>query len=174
MPPGTLLAEPMHDTKTGRFAKGNQAHRLRLLKTNARHLIGLNPEKVVPWLRPWVALASADASRLVTENGIEGDTGLMRLAEDVAASHAVFRGLLALGAEGDRTALTEARTWLREHRQSLLTLRAEARVHAAQAPRSDPTWEAEALERVRKLREPQDGDQEEDNPEDAREGENDS
>jgi hypothetical protein len=140
LPPGTVLAAPMRDAKSGRFTPGNRAAKLRALKGSAKHLVGLNPAQVVPWLRPFVELANRDAGRLVEENGCADDTALMRLAEDAAAAHAVFRGLLSLGAQGDREALAEAKAWLREHRQAVLTLRAESRELARARPAQWP-WQ---------------------------------
>jgi hypothetical protein len=134
LPAGTVLAVTMHDPKTGRFAVGNTAARLRALKAGARHLIGLDPAKCAPWARGFVAVANADARRLVEEHGVQDDTALVRQAENVALANAVARGLAVLGlqGEGDRAALAEAKAWMQEHRQGLLTLKAEAREHARQ------------------------------------------
>ena len=120
---------PKRDGK-GRFAQGNTASKLRVLKGSAKNLIGLVPSEVVPWLRPFVVIANQDASKLVSQHGIEDDIALMRLADATASAYAVFRGLLALGAKGDKEALSEAKAWLREHRQSVLTLKGESREKA--------------------------------------------
>jgi hypothetical protein len=132
LPPGTVLAAPIRDKRTGKFAKGNDAYRLRGLRAIGKRIVGLNPAEVAPWLRPFAALAASDAPRLVEQHGCADDAALVGLCEDVAAARAVFRGLLALGAKGDREALSEAKAWLREHRQAVLSLKCEAREHAKQ------------------------------------------
>ena len=122
-------AVPMQDAKTGRFLKGNRAHRRRQLKSRADGLSTLNPARVPSWMRPHV---EQGASYIVALLGmLEKKPALHPLAGDVADAHAMYRALmtLALAAEHvkDRMALlTEARGWLREHRTSLATLSALA------------------------------------------------
>ena len=123
-----VLAAPLRDPSTGRFQPGNDFSRLRTLKAAYDvGFVGLNPDKVSPWLRPFVELARRDASRLIEEVGAEGSPSLTGLAEATANAQAFARGLLAAGAEGDAEAMEAARHWLREYRQLLLALRAEAR-----------------------------------------------
>ncbi len=129
----------MRDPKTGRFGPGNKAARLRALKVLARHIVGLNPAEVTPWLRPFVVQANADAPRLVEQHGVAGDVALTALCTDTAAAHAVFLGLLAEGAKGDREALSLAKGWLAEHRACVRELKAEAREHRKQRP-ARPAW----------------------------------
>lgn len=123
----TVLSGPIQDPVTGRFLKENQAHRLRALKRQRRELIGLDPEKVVPWLREPVQVAQERMRALVTEYGVEDDTGLVGLAEQAATSHAIALAYLTVGAQGDLEALAEARHWMREYRQAILALRGERR-----------------------------------------------
>ena len=127
-----VLAAPFKDASTGRFLPGNKAGRLRTLKT-VRSLVTLNPAECAVWVRPHVAHAHTEALELVTETGAEGSTSLSGFAEDAADAHAMYRALMSLAlAEGtdEKTASaarSEARAWMKEHRQSLLSLRAEAR-----------------------------------------------
>jgi hypothetical protein len=156
--PSTALTVPQRDPRTGKFAPGNTASRLRALKAGARHLIGLDPSKVAPWARGFVALANTDARRLVEEHGIVDDTALVRLAENAALANAVARGLAVLGlqGEGNRAALAEAKAWAQEFRQGLLTLKAESREHRKNRPAFPTIDDAEATRRLlahRKARE---------------------
>lgn len=113
-------AAPIKDAKTGRFLKGNQAHRRRQVKEKAKGISTLNPERCASWMRPFVEGGGKYALALLTRIG--SDDVLARLAGDVADAHTVFRALIALGAKGDAEALREARHWLREHRSALTTL----------------------------------------------------
>jgi hypothetical protein len=147
MPPSAALTAPQRNPKTGRFAPGNTASRLRALKMGARHLIGLDPSKCAPWARQFVELANADAKRLVGEHDCADDTALVRLCENVALANAVARALAVLGlqGEGNREALLESKQWFTEHRQELLSLRAEAREHRKErVANAVPTIDVEA------------------------------
>lgn len=144
--PATVLAGPFKDPATGRFLPGNQASRLRALKTPTR-LTTLNPAACAPWARPFVELAQGEASKLVTEVGAETSPSLMAFAEDAATAVALHRAFLAIAldektdAETKEAALGEARMWLKERRQSLLSLRAEARAQVPQrAADKPPPW----------------------------------
>ena len=116
---GTTAAD--HEPVTGRFTPGNRAVRRRTVKASAPIIVGLDPSKCEPWLAPFAVLAGEHAACLITELGVDSDT-LSGLAIDTAAAMAVYRGLLSLGAAGDRKALAEARAWLREARQNVITL----------------------------------------------------
>lgn len=128
----TVLAGPFKDAATGRFLPKNQAARLRALKRGPK-LATLNPAMCAEWARPAVQLAQREASALVTEVGAEGSPSLMAFAEDAATAVAMHRAFLAIALAPDADpatktdALHESRQWLRERRQSLLSLRAEAR-----------------------------------------------
>ncbi len=136
----TVKAGPYKDPATGRWVKGTQAARLRGLKTAAK-LTTLNPAACAPWARPYVELAQGEASRLVTEVGAETSPSLMAFAEDAATAVALHRAFLAIAlddktdAETKEAALGEARMWLKERRQSLLSLRAEARAQVPERER---------------------------------------
>lgn len=124
----TALTAPFRNPKTGQFEPENDFARLRRLKAAYRvGFVGLNPEEVVPYLRPFVELANADATRLIEETGAAGSQSLTGLAEAAANAHAFARGLQALAATGDKDAQEQARHWLREYRQLIIALRAEAR-----------------------------------------------
>ncbi len=128
----TVLAGPYKDPVTGQFLPGNQASRLRALKT-AGKLTTLNPEVCAPWARPYIELAQSEASELVVEVGAEETPSLRAFAEDAATAVAMHRAFMAIALAPDTdektkaAALSEARMWLKERRQSLLSLRAEAR-----------------------------------------------
>jgi hypothetical protein len=139
-----VLTAPHRDGKSGRFQAGNDFSRLRLLKSAYEvGFVGLNPEKVTPHLRPFVELANGDASRLIQETGAEGSPSLTGLAEQAANALAFARGLLAIAAEGDPAAQEQARHWMREYRQFIIALRAEARTPLR------PGGEVSSLDKVR-------------------------
>jgi hypothetical protein len=110
-----------HEPVTGRFTRGNRAAQRRAVKASAPIIVGLDPSKCEPWLAPFAHLAGEHAANLIGELGVSSNT-LSGLAIDTAAAMAVYRGLLSLGASGDRKALAEARAWLREARQNVITL----------------------------------------------------
>ncbi len=125
-------AAPLRDPKTGRWLAGNQAGRLRTLK-RTQSLITLNPTECAAWVRPYVELAPDEAADLVLECAAESSPSLKAFAEDAANAAAFYRALLAIAvdpstdAKTAREARSEARAWLKERRQALLSLRAEAR-----------------------------------------------
>jgi hypothetical protein len=85
-------------------------------------------------------LAQAEASKLVAEVGAETSPSLMAFAEDAACAVAMHRAYMAAALAEDADAKTraeamhEARQWLKERRQSLLSLRAEARAGVPERP----------------------------------------
>jgi hypothetical protein len=144
-----VLAGPYKDPATGRFLPRNQASRLRGLKTVGK-LTTLNPAACAPWARPFVELAQGEASKLVVEVGAEEVPSLMAFAEDAATAVAMHRAFMAIALAPDcdpvtrASALSEARMWLKERRQSLLCLRAEAR--AKMPERGDSATDATAFD----------------------------
>lgn len=119
LPPAEESA-PIKDPTTGRFVKGNQAHRRRQVKERAKGISTLNPERCASWMKPYVINGRDYAVDLLHRIG--SDPVLARLAGDVADAHTCFRALIALAGTGDAEALREARHWLREHRSALVTL----------------------------------------------------
>lgn len=138
-----VLAAPLRDATTGRWLPRNQASRLRTLK-RAAALVTLDAANVAPWVRPLVEMAQRELVALVAEVGAEGSASLTAFAEAAATAHAMQRAFLSIAGAADAdektkaSALAEARQWMKEHRQSLLCLRAEARagVPARRKPRS--------------------------------------
>lgn len=128
--PETALSVPDQHPVTKRFVTGNRAARRRTLKRLAKNLAGLDPDKCQAWLRPFVIIAGQHSVDLIADLPVQS-TALNALAIDTATACAVYRGLLALGAQGDMDALGEARQWLREHRQSLIALTGLGREEAA-------------------------------------------
>lgn len=126
-----VLAAPMHDRSTGRFLPGNQVARLRALKHTS--LATLNPSTCAVWVRPFVELVHSEALALVAEAGAESSESLKGFATAAAEAHAMWRACMSIALADDvddktsESARSEARAWLKEHRQSLLSLRAEAR-----------------------------------------------
>jgi hypothetical protein len=134
-----VSAAPLRDPTTGKFVHGNQAGKLRGLKL-VRSLVTLNPAECAAWVRPFVEVALDEVVQLVQEAGAEASTSLQGFAEDAADAHAMYRALMSIALDEKSDAKTaadarqEARAWMKEHRQSLLSLRAEAR---AGTPRSN-------------------------------------
>lgn len=128
-PVETEDAGPDRDPNTGRFTRQNQAAKRRKIVQQARALAGLDPSKVAPWLRPSVELAVSHATDLIASLPVQ-TVALNQLAIDAATSTSVYRGLLALGAAGDREALSEARQWLKESRQTIIALTGLSRQEA--------------------------------------------
>lgn len=52
--PTAADAAPTNDPTTGRFVKGNRAHRRRQLKSRARGIATMNPATAPTWLRPFI------------------------------------------------------------------------------------------------------------------------
>lgn len=134
----SVESAPINNPRTGRFAPGNAAWRRREMKRLAHEqgraaLLGLDPAKCEDWLRPFAVEAVKHAAELAVELPVQTES-LLGLADDAAAARAVYRGLLALGAAGDRDALREARAWMKEARQNTIALRALAKDSAAAQP----------------------------------------
>jgi hypothetical protein len=122
-------AAPMKDAVTGRFLKGNRAHRRRQLKARAEGISTTNPAKAPTWLRPFIEMGASYTVSLLAM--LEGKPALFPLAGDISDAHALYRGLLSLALETTdakerASLLSEARGWLREHRTALATLSALA------------------------------------------------
>jgi hypothetical protein len=138
-PPTPAEAEPMNDPSTGRFVKGNRAHRRRQLAQRAKGIATLNPSKVPTWLRPHVEHGAGYVTALLEMLGDR--PALHPLAGDTADAHVLYRAVLALAVAAEdaksRAALmAEARGWLREHRTALATLSALA--GGMKLPEPDP------------------------------------
>lgn len=131
--PDAVSPAPIRDPRTGRFVAGNVAGRLRSLRRRERDLMTLGPSVVAPWVRPFVSGVPRETSQFVEEVGGEDRPSLLAFASDAAISGALSRAYLALGIdpaadpETREIALGRAQVWLRERRQCLLSLRAEAR-----------------------------------------------
>jgi hypothetical protein len=121
--PASAETAPIKDATTGRFVKGNQAHRRRSLKSKATGISTLNPATCASWLTPFVRDGVAYAMQLV---GRFPDPALARLVGATCDAHVMYRALLGLAAQGDKQALGESRAWLREHRACLRELAALA------------------------------------------------
>lgn len=123
-PPETVQNGPVRDPLTGRFLKGNGAARRRSLRAAAKGIHTLNPAACPSWIAPFARLGAAYALELAAT--LPAHPALGALVGDAADARAVFRGLLALAAQGDTEALKEARAWLREHRALVATIAALA------------------------------------------------
>lgn len=134
--PAAELAAPYRDPTTGRFGAGNPGGRLRqaaaLGKLEAESLLRLPVTAVAPWLRPHLADAQAFVQGLV--DALPAKTGeLVALCGDEAKARLFASAALSEGSrEGidPETAAAwrkEAREWMREARQTVLTRKAIAR-----------------------------------------------
>lgn len=146
---GSEQTDPDRDPSTGRFLPANGAARARAVKRAAeeQRLLGLDPTKVAPWMRPFVEHARGYANLLA---GAAKSDALSALAGDCATAETVYRALLAAATSGekiDRELLAEARGWLREHRTALATLSALART-ASSSDRDAPDDVAEIEKRA--------------------------
>jgi len=124
----TDVTAPDRDENTGRFVPGNAASRRRKLKGAAKVLVSLDPAHCDPWLRPSIELAVTHATDIIAGLPVQS-AALNALAVDTATATAVYRGLLALGAQGDAKALSEARAWLREARQRCVSMKLSTPIH---------------------------------------------
>lgn len=138
----TALTAPWREPGTGRFVKGNRAATLRTVKARPAALLTINPAMCAEWIRPVVERCQADLTRIVEAHGIAEEVDLVAIAEGFVTATAMFRAYSGLAAQGNADAAGEARAWLREARQALLTLRAEVRAGRVEA---DPL--AKELER---------------------------
>lgn len=126
---------PTNDAKTGRFLPGNRAHRRRLLKTKQAGIATLDPARCASWLAPSVKDGASYAMTLMSRFP---DPALARLVGATADAHVMARALLQLAATGDKDSLSEARSWLREHRACLRELAALAGLVAGEKDPVDP------------------------------------
>lgn len=144
-------AAPTNDAKTGRFLPGNRAHRLRSLKTKATGIAGLDPARCASWLSPYVRDGRDYAMTLV---GRFPDPALARLVGSTCDAHVMYRALLGLAATGDKDALSESRSWLREHRACLRELAALAGLVSEATPANPHAVFNAAMEAATKERTP--------------------
>lgn len=149
--PAAVAAAPFRDPKTGHFGAGNPGGRLRQLaaigKAEAASLLRLPVESVAPWLRGHLRDAQEHAQRLVDALPLVTDE-LVALCGDEAKARLMSAAALTEGArEGCTVELAfqwrkEAREWMREARQIVLTRKAVARETPPQE--SDPQAQADA------------------------------
>lgn len=129
-------AAPYRDPRTGRFTAGNPGGRLRqlgaLARVEAESLLRLLPADVAPWLRGHLADAQAHVQRLIDALPNPTDE-LVALCGDEAKARMLAAAALTEGSrEGCDPATArawreEARSWMREVRQVVLTRMAVAR-----------------------------------------------
>lgn len=136
------------DPESRKFAKGNQGWKIREAKRlelvrRKKGLSTLNPLTCEPWLQPFAAEAMTYALELQARFD---DPALARLIGDTADSHAVYKGLVALGAKGDVKALAASLAWLREHRACLRELASLAAMNAGTPSGDAAPWDVEAIE----------------------------
>jgi hypothetical protein len=153
-PDVAALAAPHQDPKTGRWLAGNPGARLRQLKrladVEAASLLALRSDDVAPWLRPHLSRAQDHVQSLVDGLGemqrddaelvsMCGDEGKARLMLNAALTEGARVGCSAAEARRWRE---EARAWLREVRQVVLTRKAVQREVAAHPPDAGklPPW----------------------------------
>jgi hypothetical protein len=144
--PESAIAAPDRDATTGRFVKGNRASRRRKVKALAGKLVGLDPTKVAPWLRPHVAQGNEQAARLLEQLPARNEA-IDSLVVALANATTMHWALIGLGAAGDAKAREEAMRWLREMRQLTITIEGLSRDLAASQPKitTGKAWiEAEA------------------------------
>jgi len=103
-----------------RGPKGGYPGRRRTLKSLARSIPWLKPEETVDWLRPFVAAAQEHAFDLAYELGEDQSASLNPLITELASARMIYQAQLSLAAAGDRKALAEARSWLKECRAHAL------------------------------------------------------
>jgi hypothetical protein len=134
--PAAELAAPYRDPATGQFGPGNPGGRLRQLaaiaKAEAEGLLSLPMASVAPWLRPHLLAAQTHAQRLVDALLVPTDE-LVALCGDEAKARMLSNAALTEGAREDCPPdiafawRKEAREWMREARQVVLTRKAVAR-----------------------------------------------
>lgn len=153
-PSGALadLAGPVRDPQTGRWTPGNPGARLRMIaalgRAEAESLLRLDPASVAPWLRPHLADAQAHAQALVDALPVHS-AELVALCGDEAKARLMAAAALTEGArEGTDSKEAaawreEARGWMREARQVVLTRNAIAR-------QTIPTRDEDDITRLRR------------------------
>lgn len=127
------LAAPYRDPKTGRFGAGNPGGRLRqvaaLARVTADSLLRLAVPDVAPWLRGHLQDAQRHAQALIDTLPSATDE-LVGLCADEARARLMATACLTEGARSECTPAQarewreEARSWMREVRQIVLTRRA--------------------------------------------------
>lgn len=135
--PVTAAAGSDRDPRTGRFQPGNTASRRRAFIRIARQLPWLDADQCAEWVRPYITSTREHAADLLADLGAAGPLA-SPLAEELATARLVYRALLQLGLTGDMEALEAARSWLREARQTAITLEHMARQHRAEQPATNP------------------------------------
>lgn len=142
--PKSAISAPDHDPKTGRFVKGNRAGRRKrrdaLIKAG-KTLSWFDAEQVEVWLRPLIEDARNHASQLISE--LHEQTALLApMCEELASARLIYRGLLSMGIAGDKVALREARSWLRECRSLGLAVEGLNRTATTDPPEDNRglTW----------------------------------
>jgi len=108
------------DPNTGRFATGNRVGRRKTFKRIGQNLPWLPEESAPEWLAPYIRGAKQHVAELLAEAGDAQSPAINGMAEELAASRMILRGLLSLACSGDKRALAEARAWQRETRSNLL------------------------------------------------------
>jgi hypothetical protein len=139
-------AAPMKDAETGRFLKGNRAHRRRQLKIRSQGIATMNSAKVPSWMRPHVEQGASYITALL--GMLDGKPALCPLAGDCADAHVLYRAYLALALAADDAKtrdglMAESRSWLKEHRAALATLASLA--GGMKLPTPDPHAELAAV-----------------------------
>lgn len=128
--PAAEAAAPHKDPATGRWLPGNPGSRLRQLaaigRQEAESLLRLPVETVAPWLRAHLERAQRHAQELV--DALPAHTAeLVALCGDEAKARLMAAAALTEGAREDcpppvaREWREEARAWMREVRQIVLT-----------------------------------------------------
>jgi hypothetical protein len=134
--PAAEAAAPFRDPSNGRFGAGNPGGRLRQIaalgKLEAESLLRLKPDAVAPFLRGHLADAQRYVQGLVDTLPAQtsellalcGDEAKARLLGNAALSEGSREGVDAETAAAWRK---EAREWMREARQTVLTRKAVAK-----------------------------------------------
>lgn len=144
--PATEAAAPYRDPSNGRFGAGNPGGRLRQMaalgKLEAESLLRLKPDAVAPWLRGHLGDAQRYVQGLV--DGLPAKTSeLLALCGDEAKARLLGNAALTEGSRDGVDAETaaawrkEAREWMREARQTVLTRKAIARDTPAEHTETD-------------------------------------
>ncbi len=128
--PASVESAPVNDPTTGRFVRGNRMWRRRTLKSKQAGISTLDPARCASWLSPYVKDGAAYAMTLLQRFQ---DPALARLVGATADASVMYRAHLGLAAAGDKDALSEARSWGREHRSCLRELAALAGLVSAAA-----------------------------------------
>lgn len=134
--PAAEAAAPFKDPQNGRFTAGNPGGRLRQLAALARvtagSLLKLESPEVAPWLRPHLLDAQRHVQALIDALPAATDE-LVALCADEARARLMISACTTEGAREQCDAKTarewreEARLWMREARQIVLTRKAIAK-----------------------------------------------